>query len=192
MPPGARFVESPSTDPVALCQEFETLEFQCAARNLPHPQPAAHIICLILTEELSEARFLWRRLPPVCKEDNVTDTAWKLGKALWLKDYSTFFSTAVFAWPPNVAPLVVTLVEQIRENMVKMIRKAYQVISIARMTEIMGLDRQGALSLADRLGWKVCGEYVEVTPGSTVRNLDAAGVELKTLTEQLVRLQTNA
>lgn len=182
----------PSTDAKTLLSHLETLELNYACENKPHPYPAAHLLCLLLTNDLSEARFLWRRLPPTCKEDASTRTTWSLARALWTDSLDQFYSAANFAWPPHLSPLVQQLVEQTRNKSIKAIPIGYETISIQLVGKMVGLCAPQVEHLARQVGWQVEEDYIRVMPQDNDRRAEGAAVELQTLTEQLIRLQTSA
>lgn len=122
----------------------------------------------------------------------MTRTIWKLARALWTNTPDQFYPAANFAWPPHLSPLVQLLVEQTRERAIQAIRMGYETISIPRMGKMVGLDASQVEHLSKQVGWQVEDGYIRVTSQDNGRRAEAAAVELQTLTEQLIRLQTNA
>lgn len=102
-----------------------------------------------------------------------------------------FYSAANFAWPSYLSPLVQQLVEQTRKKGIEAIRMGYETVSIQRMGKMVGLGTLQVEHMAKQVGWQVEEGYIRVTPQDNDRRAEGAAVELQTLTEQLIRLQTS-
>lgn len=176
---------------IALCEERE---FEAAAQEKPHPSPTLHLLALLLQSDLTEARFLWRRLPAECKDNPDTIAVWALAKALWQSDMPAFYDAAKHPSWGGADTLVSALVYATRRKGVQLIARAYTCVSLERVSTLLGLDRDGAAQLCHREGWTVDGEFVVVERRKDVTdNVKITGDsrELRMLTEQLVRLQTS-
>lgn len=60
------------------------------------------------------------------------------------------------------------------------------------MGKMVGLCAPQVEHLARQVGWQVEEDYIRVMPQDNDRRAEGAAVELQTLTEQLIRLQTSA
>lgn len=178
----------------SICEEAE-LDF--ATQDKPHPYATFHLLGLLLQGDLTEARFLWKRLPSSCKENSETVAAWSLGRALWKSNHPSFYETASqFQWAADAKKLVAELVRRTRCATIKLVGRAYSCIKLNRLEGILGLERQGVNEICDREGWSIDDNFVTI---AQVRERLDAGEgserefhELQMLTEQLVRLQTTS
>lgn len=170
---------------------LEVAELDAASCQKAHPYAAAHLLCLLLNDNLCEARFLWRRLPLTARQDPAVSSAWSAARALWEGQHGSFYAAAKSGnWPAELQGLVDQVLGRVREQAVESVRVAYQVISVDRLAWMVGVDTAEVSSICARLGWTVEDAYVVVNRESGRRDV-GLGIELQTLTEQLVRLQTS-
>jgi len=146
----------------------------------------------LLLGDLCNARFVWKRIPALKKQQNLELAAvWSVGEALWKKDLSTFYQTArSFQWSPAIAPIMAQLIESIQENMVRLIGTAYTSIQFDDVAGLLGISGPEAEVLAQSRGWtKNDGllQPVESPPDETV--LASAEEQLGKLTDFVTFLE---
>lgn len=179
----------------ALLSACAAVELSNATQGRPHPHAALHLLALLLTGDLTEARFLWRRLPNACRADGDTAAAWGIGQAMWRRDQRAVYAgLRGRAWGPAAAPLIARLEAVTSEAAARLITRAYSVVSIERTATLLGCGVAEIAGRCERLGWRI--EDGFVVPGgrsegaATTKGEEVSYQELQSLTEQLVRLQT--
>lgn len=196
-----------SQDAVQIVQICQQAELDAATTGNGHPHASEHMLCLLLMDDLSEARFLWRRLPLPLR--SVLGSEWALAQALWRNDRPAFFNAALqTTWPANLQPLVLALVDRVRTRAATLVSHAYSVIAVTTLIELLGISKDTVPDICATHGWRIDGDHV-LCSSSTGKPLKSAAavrqsgqvngtsaqdvpyVELNRLTEQLVRLQTN-
>lgn len=170
---------------------LEAAEIEAASSRQRYSYAAAHLLCLLIANDLCEARFLWRRLSPETKALPEVSVSWAVARAQWSSEPSSFFAAANTAWPVQLQPLVEKLIAQTRDTALDAVRQGYECISGKKLADMVGLKTEDVPSLIQRLGWRIDGDFVLVSAAQRRRADSAKGVELQTLTEQLVRLQTS-
>lgn len=184
---------------VEICQEAELTSAQVGKT---HPHAREHMLSLLLTDDLTEARFLWRRLPEEVRPQ--VEPTWRLTQALWRKDRAQFFRVAEAEdWNEGARPLVDELVCRIRGRAIELIRRAYSVVPVEMVARLVGVRVQDVPDLATSNGWRVEGGFVVsgMREDGSACDDDKKAVggggeqvpfaELQMLTEQLVKLQTS-
>lgn len=176
-----------------LCEEAE---LTAAENNEVHPFPTFHILSALLDADLSEARFLWKRLPPQCKADAETRAAWALAQALWQRDSRGFFEAAEQQWSKEAGHLVKELVCQKREAAIRHVERGYSRISMERAGATLGLNHSGLVDLCQRQEWVIEDGFILINNVKHNRDADNYAAvqqsELQMLTEQLIKLQTTS
>lgn len=179
-------------DVESLLPLLEASEMEAASLRKPHSYAAAHMLCLLVAKDLCEARFLWRRLSPETKAIPEVSVSWALARAQWSSEPSSFFAAAGTAWPVQLQPLVEKLIAQTRDAALDAVRQGYECISAKKLADMVGLKSEDVPPLCRRLGWRIDGDFILVSVAQRRRADNAKGVELQTLTEQLVHLQTSS
>lgn len=181
-----------SGDVETLLPLLEAKELEAATARQPHSHAAAHLLCLLVAQDLCEARFLWRRLSPETKVIPEVAASWAVARAQWSSKAPEFYAAIAASWPSQVKPLIEKLVAQTRDAALDAVRQGYECISAKRLGTMVGVKPEDISELCDKVGWRLDGDYVYIS-GSPKRKADIAkGFELDTLTKQLVRLQTSS
>jgi len=109
----------------------------------------------LLRGDLCDAKFLWKRIPPLKKQQNVELAAvWSVGQTLWLRDMPNFYLTArSFQWSATIAPIMAQLIESIQEKMVRLIGTAYTSIQVDDVAALLGITAEETGALAISRGW---------------------------------------
>lgn len=182
-----------SLDIPTLTSLCEQSELSAATKDLPHPHATLHLLTLLLQDDLTEARFLWRRLSASAKSPPDTAAAWALGRALWTSNWNDFYGVAMKSAWGDAARLVTALVDETRRKRISVIARSYSCIRAERMSYLLGMDATSVQSVCEKHGWKLVDNFVLISEQdqSKYRSREKSQFEeLQVLTEQLVRLQT--
>lgn len=177
------------------------------SKIIPAWHRCAHLLALLISHELPEARLLWRRSPSETRANPHVVATWGLGQALWRRDRGAFFALALaHDWPEHLKPLVSVLVRQTRQDSLTLIMASYSSVEVSKAAVLLGLDAEVAMRLLQDNGACIEGEFAVLSEDvrkrasvSQARNrmererrgngTDGLKV-LARLSEQLVRLQT--
>lgn len=187
---------------VSICEESEQLN---SANGTTYEYCSEHILALLLLGDVTETTRVWHRADKLAKLR--ATNAWNLAKALQTGNRRAFFSQAAnLKWPTQVEQAMVTkLVDSHRCYTVKLISRAYSIVSISTITNLLGITSSEVKDLARANKWAVddddfvhispkcrpSANDVEPTANKTVHQVaDDKYLELQRLTEQVVRLQT--
>ena len=116
------------------------------------------------TKNRNGAKFCWKRIPTSTKQDPELSAIWKIGQAMWKKNYVDFYKNATqFNWSAVTKTLVESLIgkwvkwkqssrwqfshlkkkkEKFRNYTFHLIAKAYTTISIADASIYFGLPAE--------------------------------------------------
>jgi hypothetical protein len=96
---------------------------------------------------------LWKRLTKELKKGE-TESVWKIGKALWKKDYPATYQAVNVPWNQQLKPLVDAFVVALRTRVLRLVANAYTNISSAALAEKLGQSEQEAEQLATGYGFQ--------------------------------------
>lgn len=183
-------------DSSRITELCEDAELTAAENDEVHPFPTFHILSSLLDADLSEARFVWKRLPPQCKSNAETRAAWALAQALWQRDNKKFFEAAEQQWSKEAGHLVKELVRRKREAAIMILERGYSCISMERASAMLGLNRTALIDLCQKEEWVIEDNFILISKIKHDRNTDnytaVQKSELQMLTEQLIKLQTTS
>ncbi|XP_058076890.1 COP9 signalosome complex subunit 8 [Magnolia sinica] len=149
---------SKSYDKIAdLCDD---LLLQVAAEGVVFQEEwpyAIHLLGHIYVNDINSARFLWKSIPSVIKENKPEIVAaWKIGQHLWTHDYAGVHEAIRgFDWSPEVQGLVTAFSGNYTKRMFKLLLSAYSTISIADTAHFLGMSEEDATNYALQHGWSV-------------------------------------
>ena len=125
----------------ALCESFE-LDLCHSDETLPISLTVykVHLLSYLLTDQISSARFLWKRLGPEIRSDGEIALLWKVGTNMWLKNPAGMQQTLRGAtWShPLVAKLAARLQQENLQASFKSIGAAYNLIPTSVLAERLG------------------------------------------------------
>lgn len=149
----AQALQDGSFDQIAAM--LDALELQIDVPELPSGWPyTTHLLAHIHNLQLEDARFLWKRVPPLQKQDPDVIAVFTLLKALWIKDYEgTWQAFRSHAWPQHVEALAVATGDAVRGRILRLLRGAYSSLSPRRAAALLGLSESEATSMAVAAGW---------------------------------------
>ena len=181
-----------SLDVPTLTNLCEDSELTAAASESPHPQPTLHLLSLLLQNDLSEARFLWRRLPASLKSQPLTAAAWSLGRAIWTRNWAVFYQIARSNDWHDAKPLVDALLEMTKKRTTDATARAFVNVKAERVGEWTGCDYEGVKGICKEQGWDMDGGFVKIERKEQEGRERKEFERLEVLTGQLVRLQTTS
>ncbi|RQM17456.1 hypothetical protein DD237_001436 [Peronospora effusa] len=118
---------------------------------------ASSLLLLLLSKDLNDARFLWKRTAIEIKETSEElQKVWEIGKALWHRNLAAAYVAMDYNWSPMLQGLVEALKISTREATAELLSVAYSTISIADVALALGFARQeDALQYCSSLNWDV-------------------------------------
>lgn len=142
----------------------EELELVAAA-SAPALHPAAlssdvyasYLLIVLLSKNLNDARFLWKRIPIETKQGSEElCNVWEVGKALWQRNLGGAYTAMDYDWSPSLQGLVEALKLSTREDAAELLSRAYSTISIGDVALALGFARhEDAVQYCLSLGWEV-------------------------------------
>lgn len=185
------------------CQELESPTGQAS------PQVYGQLLAIyLLFNDLTSARFLWKRIPAEIKEQhNELSIIWLVGKYMWKRNYSEIYAVinSCPTWPNHLKNIMNLILESTRERAKELIAKAYSTILISDASKLLGLSHDDTLVLANNMNWTFEAEtgYLLINKsdqnGSRNKNMNGTnlgvdkGIELlEKLTDYIVFLENSA
>lgn len=128
-------------DYASLAKKLEIQELESPAGRAS-PQVYGQLLAIyLLFNDLTSAKFLWKRIPEETKNDNAElSLIWSVGKALWKKDHAEVYTVigSCPAWPNHLKNIMNLIVESTRRRAEELIIKAYSTIHINEISKLMG------------------------------------------------------
>eukprot|EP01099_Mayorella_cantabrigiensis_P006953 TRINITY_DN5975_c0_g1_i1.p1 TRINITY_DN5975_c0_g1~~TRINITY_DN5975_c0_g1_i1.p1 ORF type:complete len:217 (-),score=58.05 TRINITY_DN5975_c0_g1_i1:21-635(-) len=175
---------------IALCSEFELEVSECGLEIGPiDPFYGIHLLCLLIQNDLNNARFLWKRIPTDLKGGELF-LIWKLGKHLWNRNYKEFYSSTKSA-PSQYQGLVKALIDSVRARTFTLLSRAYSSISIADCSAFLGLSPEETVAFTLSQGWNQEQQTLFLVPKRQPEDVtQKTGIaQLQQLTEYMVALE---
>ncbi|KAL1802106.1 hypothetical protein ACET3Z_030753 [Daucus carota] len=118
---------------------------------------AIHLLGHIYVDDINSARFVWKNVPRVVKENRPEVTAaWKIGQRLWTRDYAGVYEAIrEFNGSPEAQSLVDSFSEVYTKRMFQLLRSAYSTISIQETALFLGMNEEDATKYVLQQGWSV-------------------------------------
>jgi COP9 signalosome complex subunit 8 len=112
-------------------------------------------LAYLITNDLNNARFLWKRIPQELKKNNISiQSVWKIGQTMWKREYEeTYKAITVPEWEPVLQPLLRALVDAFRHRTALLLTKSYTTISLSDTCSFLGLNEQDATQYVHNLHW---------------------------------------
>lgn len=184
---------------------FEELELVIAA-STTSPRPAAltpglyatYLLVVLLSKNLNDARFLWKRIPNEIKQaSEELRNIWEVGKALWERNLAQAYAAMDYDWSLTLDGLVKALKTSTREDATELLSRAYTTIAISDASIALGFARhEDAAHYCSSLGWDVSATNQMISPkpihsvcrtSSRILDLD----RLNTLSKAVLHLEQN-
>ncbi|KAK1402312.1 COP9 signalosome complex subunit 8 [Heracleum sosnowskyi] len=118
---------------------------------------AIHLLGLIYVDDINSARFVWKNVPRVVKENRPeVGAAWKIGQRLWTRDYAGVYEAIrEFYGSPEAQAFVDSFLEVYTKRMFQLLLSAYSTISIQDAALFLGMNEADATNYVLQHGWSV-------------------------------------
>lgn len=132
--------------------ELESLEPN-VLEDWPH---ALHMLAHIYQGNLTDARFLWKRLPQAVKTNNPELlAAFKLLQFYWNKHYiGVWQALQGYQWSAQLVPLIDALAMKLRGQMLDLVSTAYSTVTAGKVAILCGMSEQQAAAQCKSQGWQ--------------------------------------
>lgn len=132
--------------------------------SAPQDWYVRHMFCCFITDRLAEAKFLWKRISDEYKtkagKNSELNATWKVGQALWSKNYvEVHRSLNGFAWRIS-ADLVDHFKSSYQKKMINLIAKAYQKIRSEKAADLLGVIPSNLEGIVNEMGWSISNGFV--------------------------------
>lgn len=109
----------------------------------------------LLQNDLSNAKFLWKRIPEDVKMNaNELQKIWNVGCKMWLKDYSGIYVALRQDWSVKIQPIMGMLQSDVQDHLFELVQKAYTSIHVDNFSVFVGMDAENALQVARDHNWQ--------------------------------------
>uniref|UniRef100_A0A8B9NVA6 COP9 signalosome complex subunit 8 n=1 Tax=Apteryx owenii TaxID=8824 RepID=A0A8B9NVA6_APTOW len=144
--------------PVAVMAEnsfsFKKLLEQCETQELEAPGGIAtplvygQLLALyLLHNDMNNARYLWKRIPPAIKSANAElGAVWSVGQRIWQRDFPGIYTTiAAHQWSETIQPIMEALRDATRRRAFGLVSQAYTSIVADDFAAFVGLPVEEAV-----------------------------------------------
>ena len=175
----------------------EQVELQANDSSCQNPAVySIQIVSHLISNELNDARFCWKRVPSTLRQEGDIQSVSKLLESLWDKDYVGFHqNVASLQWSSTLQGPVQALVEEVKRKIEGTIAKAYTTISLGDLAPILGSSRDQVLHVIEKNQWKLDAASDMVTVRSSTEKAApmkpiAAQASLQEMTKYVVHLDS--
>ncbi|NWS17614.1 CSN8 protein, partial [Pachyramphus minor] len=111
----------------------------------------------LLHNDMNNARYLWKRIPPAIKSANAELGAiWSVGQRIWQRDFPGIYSTiSAHQWSETIQPIMEALRDATRKRAFALVSQAYTSIVADDFAAFVGLPVEEAVKGVLELGWQV-------------------------------------
>lgn len=149
------------------------IALRCSKRHARPCLPRRPLLSICPRSEA--ARFAWRRADAKTRESRDAQSAWALAECLWKRDNAGFFAAIPeVACSAALKSGIRAAAQQVRENTLQVVGKAYSSIALADLASRTGLSAEATKEEAARRGWAVKGGFVRPTEESAAASAGAA------------------
>ncbi|KAK9742570.1 hypothetical protein RND81_03G182800 [Saponaria officinalis] len=174
----------------------DNLMLQVAAEGLSFENDwpyAIHLLGHIYVGDTNSARFLWKTMPVVAKENQAEVVAvWSIGQKLWTKDYGGVYEAVrAFNWTSQLQPFVTAFSESYTKKMFQLLLAAYSTISVQDTSLFLGMNEGDATKYVLNEGWSLdsASQMFSVKKQSVVAEQKLDASKLQRLTEYVFHLE---
>ncbi|NWX90478.1 CSN8 protein, partial [Nothoprocta ornata] len=153
--------------PVAVMAEsafsFRRLLEQCETQELEAPGGIAtplvygQLLALyLLHNDMNNARYLWKRIPPAIKSANAElGAVWSVGQRIWQRDFPGIYTTiSAHQWSETIQPIMEALRDATRRRAFGLVSQAYTSIVADDFAAFVGLPVEEAVKGVLEQGWQ--------------------------------------
>ncbi|NXB76692.1 CSN8 protein, partial [Donacobius atricapilla] len=153
--------------PVAVMAEssvsFRRLLEQCETQELEAPGGIAtplvygQLLALyLLHNDMNNARYLWKRVPPAIKSANAElGAVWSVGQRIWQRDFPGIYAAiSAHQWSETIQPIMEALRDATRRRAFGLVSQAYTSIVADDFAAFVGLPVEEAVKGVLEQGWQ--------------------------------------
>uniref|UniRef100_A0A8C3U6H7 COP9 signalosome complex subunit 8 n=1 Tax=Catharus ustulatus TaxID=91951 RepID=A0A8C3U6H7_CATUS len=110
----------------------------------------------LLHNDMNNARYLWKRIPPAIKSANAElGAVWSVGQRIWQRDFPGIY-TAISAhqWSETIQPIMEALRDATRRRAFGLVSQAYTSIVADDFAAFVGLPVEEAVKGVLEQGWQ--------------------------------------
>eukprot|EP01111_Echinosteliopsis_oligospora_P013326 TRINITY_DN475_c0_g1_i1.p1 TRINITY_DN475_c0_g1~~TRINITY_DN475_c0_g1_i1.p1 ORF type:complete len:200 (-),score=42.73 TRINITY_DN475_c0_g1_i1:87-686(-) len=189
-----QLIASGNWNQLALLTEHIELESSNEAPNAAAPSfYKVQLFTYLIINDLDSARFLWKRIPTEIRAAHPElGLIWKIGQAMWKREYANVYASLRVDWSPLCLPLANALTDQFRQRSYALICKAYTSISVNDAAIILGLAPSDVVTSTTAQGWKFDAATNMLSPKQiSQQQIQKTGLDqLSSLTKYVVFLET--
>jgi len=149
------------------------------------------LLIYLMESDLTNAKFLWKRIPIELKTDNELIAIWQIGQSLWKKEFANVYCIINSQeWSDEYKDLTHKLYSILQKRMSKLVADSYSIIKFEAISKLIGItDEQQLKEYALSNNWEVDSEnkLVKITRQNSVPKTRTDSAE-RSLSESLVRL----
>ncbi|XP_011880897.1 PREDICTED: COP9 signalosome complex subunit 8 isoform X2 [Vollenhovia emeryi] len=106
--------------------------------------------------DLCNAKYLWKRIPPDVKAANEELTrVWTVGQCMWQRNWPAVHAALNVEWSEDIKDDMAALKDNVRERVMRLISKAYSSLNLTTMATMSGMSLDEARRAAIDRGWHV-------------------------------------
>lgn len=178
------------------CQELESPTGQAS------PQVYGQLLAIyLLFNDLTSAKFLWKRIPGQIKSENdELSIIWLVGKLMWKRNYSEIYGVinSCPTWPNHLKNIMNLILESTRQRAKSLISRAYSTITLTDASKMLGLSNEETLKFAKQSNWlyEETSGFLSITKtdsnvnGNTGNSLEVGVELLEKLTDYIIFLES--
>lgn len=148
-------------DYASLAKKLENQELESGGAS---PQVYGQLLAIyLLFNDLTSAKFLWKRIPNDVKEANSElSIVWLVGRLLWKRNYPEIYGVinSCSKWPNHLRNIMNLILESTRARAKALISKAYSTILITEASKLLGLSEEETIKMAQELDWSHDSTYL--------------------------------
>uniref|UniRef100_A0A8D1ZR94 COP9 signalosome complex subunit 8 n=1 Tax=Sus scrofa TaxID=9823 RepID=A0A8D1ZR94_PIG len=124
----------------------------------------------LLHNDMNNARYLWKRIPPAIKSANSElGGIWSVGQRIWQRDFPGVYSTInAHQWSETVQPIMEALRDATRRRAFALVSQAYTSIVADDFAAFVGLPVEEAVKGVLEQGWQADSSTRMVMPKKPV------------------------
>jgi|Transcript_60823 COP9 signalosome complex subunit 8 len=113
----------------------------------------AFLFSYLITDDVNNARFLYKRIKDDVKKDVEIEAAWAIAKCIWNQKLLEAHAMAIANhWQPQNKVFVDALQDSLQDRTLKLFSTAYSNIAISDLAQALGCDSAQAISMAQSKG----------------------------------------
>ncbi|NXY44545.1 CSN8 protein, partial [Ceuthmochares aereus] len=110
----------------------------------------------LLHNDMNNARYLWKRIPPAIKSANAElGAVWSVGKRIWQRDFPGIYTKiSAHQWSETIQPIMEALRDATRRRAFALVSQAYTSIVADDFAAFVGLPVEEAVKAVLEQGWQ--------------------------------------